>query len=37
MRIVSDVICKTEITAHPVELLDWAYYSQNRMQLPSQL
>src|SRR3990170_8251088 len=27
VRMVPDEICKTEITAHPVELLDWAYYS----------
>ena len=34
---VPDVICKTEITAHPIERLDWAYYSQMKKQLPSQL
>ena len=25
MRMVPDVICKNEIAAHPIELLDWAY------------
>lgn len=25
VRMVPDEICKTEITVHPIELLDWAY------------